>query len=392
MTANNRLYAGIAAAVLLAGAGGFAIARMTSADSPAVVATPMAQVEEAGEHGAEEHGDVLDLTDDRIRAAGIAVETVRAGGLAAEILAPATVTAPPGGQAVLTARAAGTVTRIAKRLGDPVRAGEVLAVVESRDAAQIAADRSAAQARVGLAERNLVRERSLFNAGVSPRADLEAAEAEAAGAAAEARRTRAAAAAAGLSGDGRSVSVVSPIAGQVAGISASLGAYVEPATELFRVADPRRVQVEAAVSGPDAARLRAGDRAILELPDGKTIPARVRSVTASLGVETRAATAILEAQGGTLRLGQTLRARIFPAVAAGSTVIVVPEEAVQSVEGRDAVFVRTADGFKATPVTTGRRSAGRLEIVDGLASGTSVATTNAFVLKAELGKGEGEEH
>ena len=42
-------------------------------------------------------------------------------------------------------------------------------------------------------------------------------------------------------------------------------------------------------------------------------------------------------------------------------------------------------------MTLGRRSAGRVEIVSGLQSGATIATRNAFLLKAELGKGAGEE-
>jgi cobalt-zinc-cadmium efflux system membrane fusion protein len=39
----------------------------------------------------------------------------------------------------------------------------------------------------------------------------------------------------------------------------------------------------------------------------------------------------------------------------------------------------------------GQRSAGRAEITGGLSSGQSIATRSAFLLKAELGKGAGEE-
>ncbi len=69
----------------------------------------------------------------------------------------------------------------------------------------------------------------------------------------------------------------------------------------------------------------------------------------------------------------------------------VPEEAIQSVEGRDVVFVRTGQGFRAVPVTLGRRSAGRVEVLTGLSGGQMIASRQAFLLKAELGKGEGEE-
>ena len=59
---------------------------------------------------------------------------------------------------------------------------------------------------------------------------------------------------------------------------------------------------------------------------------------------------------------------------------------------RDVVFVRTTTGFQAVPVTVGQRSAGRAEIVSGLKPGQAIAARNAFLLKAELGKGEGDEH
>ncbi len=54
------------------------------------------------------------------------------------------------------------------------------------------------------------------------------------------------------------------------------------------------------------------------------------------------------------------------------------------------MFVQTPKGFQATNVTIGQRSAGRVEIVAGLKPGAVVATKGAFLLKAELGKGEAE--
>jgi membrane fusion protein, heavy metal efflux system len=291
----------------------------------------------------------------------------------------------------VTARAGGAVTRLYKRLGDPVRRGEPLAIVESREAAQFAADRTAAAAKATLAQRNLARERYLYDQKVSPRVDLETAQAEAASAAAEARRASVAAVTANVTNDGRSVVVASPITGRVTTENVSLGAFVQPETELFRVADPSQIQIEAAIGPADAQRLAPGDRAIIELPGGSTTSARVRAVTPTLSGETRSATAVLDVIGGRLQPGLAVRVRLFPSRSGTSTAIVVPEEAVQSLNARDVVFVRTPKGFKATPVTTGQRSAGRIEIVSGLSAGQTIATKNAFLLKAELGKGAGEE-
>src|SRR3546814_14387968 len=76
---------------------------------------------------------------------------------------------------------------------------------------------------------------------------------EAAAAAAEARRAQVAAGAANVTRDGSGAIVASPISGRVTAESVSLGAFVQPETELFRIADPSKVQIEAAV-GPLAAQ------------------------------------------------------------------------------------------------------------------------------------------
>jgi cobalt-zinc-cadmium efflux system membrane fusion protein len=313
-----------------------------------------------------------------------------AGQLDAAIPASATVEATPDAEAVLTARAPGRVTRVLKRLGDPVRQGEALAIVESREAAQMAADRSVANAKATLAQRNLAREKSLYDQRVSPRMDYEQAQAEAAAAAAEVRRAQASASVAGITSDGRGVVVSSPIAGRVTAVTASLGAFVQPESELFRVADPRLVQVEATIGASEASRVAPGDRAELTTADGRRIEGRVRSITPALNPETRSATAIIDMATAGLQPGQAAQVRIFPRSAGAGSAIVVPEEAVQTVEGREVVFVRTPKGFEAKPVRTGQRSAGRIEVLAGLQPGQVIATRNAFLLKAELGTGEEE--
>ncbi|BAV66712.1 efflux RND transporter periplasmic adaptor subunit [Sphingobium cloacae] len=382
----RRLLGGAGAIALVAALGGFAVAKCT-ADKPATEAAAGNAAAPAKE---EKTPDAVAMNAQAITQAGISTETIQAGGLGAEIVAQATVSASPQGEAIVTARAAGAVTRLMKRLGDPVRAGETLAIVESRDAAQIAADRTAAAAKAVQAQKALAREQYLFRQKVSARVELEQAEADAAAAAAEARRASVSAGAARVTSDGRGVVVSSPISGRVTAASVSLGAFVQPETELMRVADASKVQIEAAVGPTDAQRLSPGDKAIIELPDGRTMDARVRAVTPGLASETRSATAVLDVSG-TLQPGLAVRVRLLPSRGDSSNAIVVPEEALQSLEGRDVVFLRTAQGFRAQTVTIGQRSNGRVEIIRGLSAGSQIATRNAFLLKAEIGKGAGEE-
>lgn len=332
------------------------------------------------------------MTPEAIAATGIRVETLSQGSLAAEIISQATVTAPPEGQALLAARADGAVARILKRLGDPVRAGETVALLESREAAAFVAERNAASSRTLAARAAAARERRLFNARITARQDLEAAEAARAQAEAELQRASAAVVTAGVTGNGRYLAVRSPISGRITKTSAQLGAYLTAGTELFQVSDPRRIQIEAAVPAVDAQRIRPGDPAIAELPGGGALDTIVRSATPSLNVESRTATIVLQPLGtpAGLTQGQSLRVRITP-LGTVTSGIVLPEEAVQQVGGRNVVFVRVASGFRAVSVTVGRRSAGRVQIVEGLRPGMIVATTGAFALKSQLGAGEAEE-
>ena len=380
----KRLYAGAALGLVAAALGGFTIARMTA---------PPAPVTEAADKP-DGASDTIAITADGIKTSDIGVEAASAGTAAGIVLASAIVVATPDAQAVLTARAPGTVTRIFKRIGDRVGLGETVALLESRDAAAITGNREAAAARVTLASRQLARERSLLAQGVSPRADYEAAEAQLAVAMAEARAADSAAQAVRLSRDGRSIAVVSPVAGRIIAAPAQLGTFVEGQTELFRVADPRRVQIEASVPLGDAQRIRPGDRVELTTIDGQQVGGRVRSATGVVDPATRQATIVIEPADGALLIapGQLLQARIHASLSAGSVTggVMVPQDAVQTIGDRTVVFVRTKTGFRAQPVQVGGRSGGLVSVVSGLAPNTLIAARNAFLLKAELGKESAE--
>lgn len=199
MNDKTPLYVGAAIALVIAAGVGFGAARLTQSGTSV---SEEETTEQASSAPAAATSDVT-ITPLGIEQSRIGVAKAMSGELDAAIPAAATVEATPDAEAVLTARAPGTVTRIFKRIGDPVRAGETLALVESRDASSIAADQSAASARVSLASRQMERERKLMDQGVSPRADYETAQAGLAVARADAMRASAAAGAAKISRDGR---------------------------------------------------------------------------------------------------------------------------------------------------------------------------------------------
>ncbi|MBY8336309.1 efflux RND transporter periplasmic adaptor subunit [Alteriqipengyuania sp. NZ-12B] len=349
------------------------------------------------DHGKEEAATetpegVITLSEEQISEAGIQLASVRSGA-AVELVFPATVAASPTASARIDARASGVVRSVGKTLGDYVARGETVARIESADAAALASQVSAARARVSELSAAYERERRLFEENVTARQDLEAARANLSVARSELQRAQAAVAAAGVSGDGRSLAVTSPLAGRITAAPIVLGAFVDAGEELYRVVDPNGLQIEVALPSAEASRIQPGDEAVLVVGDGREIGARVRSVTPSLDPESRSATAVLSLSRGVpgLQPGAFLQARIRPSGEIDRDRIAVPEDAIQVVEGRDVIFVRTKTGFQARDVELGTRSAGQVTILSGLQEGWQIAVANAFLLKAELGK-EGATH
>lgn len=333
---------------------------------------------------AEAVPDSLVLSPARLRASGIDLVHVDAQALTPELIGSGVVSSAVGAEAVV---------RLLKRLGDTVRTGETVAVIESRDASTIAAESATARAQLDAARAKYAREDRLFRAGVTARQDLEAVRAELAVAEAEARRTTAAGQAARVAADGRTLAVVSPTAGRISAAPVALGAFVTAGTELYRVVDPSRIEIRVSIPATEAGRVPVGASARIEVAGGSSVAAVVRAVTPEADPVSRAATVMLAPSGGQagLRPGQAVRASIaVPGPATGST-ITVPAEAVQLLDGREVVFVRTAAGFRVQPVTAGARTGDRVQITTGLDSGTLVAGRNAFLLKAELAKGSEEE-
>jgi membrane fusion protein, heavy metal efflux system len=378
---------GFAAALVAALGAGFFLSRWIEPTPPPVASTPAAP-EAAPAAGLP--GE-LKLDPSYIDAVGIKTETVASGNLSSDIIATATVDAEIRGEGVLTAHVSGTVINLTKRIGDPVRRGEVVATVESREAAAIAAQREIAQSKVALARSVMTREKDLFDKRVTPRQELERAQSELEAAESELRRAQAAMEAEHVTSDGKAVSIVSPLTGKIVARAAQLGLFVQPETELFRVSDPNFIDVDAAVSPSDAQRVAVGDQARIITRAGETLRAVVAAVTPTANEQTRAATVVLDPLPGQMLLtpGDVVTVHISPKNSA-RTGFVVAEDAVQRVNEQDVVFVRTAEGFAVRPVVVGSRNAGRVEIVSGLNAEDAIATVNAFLLKAELAKDTGE--
>lgn len=348
----------------------------------------------AAESGEREAGDegggegAVHLNPQQIEAAGIELVHTLPGGDGA-IALPATIEGDPQAMQVVSAAIGGRVVALTRNLGEPVARGETLAIVESREAAQLNAEIEAARARLGLAETNLKREQRLFAERVSPEQDLIAARTAAQEARIAVRLAQQQLSAAGGGGGALNrVAIAAPIGGRVVARSVTLGQTVAADAELFRVADLSRVAVTLALSPGDASRVRPG--AAIEIVSGdRRATGRVDFVSPMLDEATRLVTVIaaIDNRAGQWRIGEAVTASIRVAGTRGGGVR-VPQRAVQTVEGRPSVFVRTDQGFRVAPVTLGQPDGDAIVVTSGLDGGERIAAANSFILKAELGKGE----
>jgi len=373
------------AALLMAGCSGGE--KAPDEASNAATAENGASSEKAGH--ADEEGEI-DLSADQIRKAGIEiVRVIRSGGGALTL--PATIEGDPQGMQVVSAAIGGRVVSLTRNLGQSVGRGQSLAVIESREAASLNAEIEAARARLGLAESNLRREQRLFNERVSPEQDLIAARTAATEARIALRLAQQQVSAAGGGGGALNrIAITAPLSGQVVARSVTLGQTVAADAELFRVADLGRVAVTLALSPADAGKVRPGSMIEIVAGDRRSV-ARVDFVSPILDETTRLASviAVIDNRSGQWRVGEPVTASIQLA-GGGAAALLVPQSAVQTVEGRSTVFVRTDHGFKATPVTLGSPNGDNVVVTSGLKGDEQLAGPNSFTLKAELGKGEAE--
>lgn len=352
-----------------------------------------AQANAEGGEGAGHSGEaegLVKLTPQQIRVAGIELVRPAAGGGGA-ITLPATIEGDPQATQVVSAAIAGRVVALNRNLGQPIGRGETLAVIESREAASLNAEVEAARARAALAQSNLKREERLFAQRVSAEQDLIAARTAATEASIALRLARQQVSAAGAGGGGLNrLGIVSPLSGRVIARSVVLGQTVAADAELFRVANLSKVALTLSLSSVDASRVRPGTKVDVSAA-GRSASARISFVSPVLDETTKQvqALAAIDNRAGEWRVGEPVTATILPVGSGGSSVS-VPGTAIQTVENRSVVFVRTADGFKVVPVTIGDSSGGRTIVTGGLTGREQIAAANSFILKAELGKGEAE--
>ncbi len=330
---------------------------------------------------------VVALTAGQIRASGIEVVAVGRGGGGSTRLS-GRVAPSIGARASVASSVTGRVERVLVAPGTAVKPGQALAIVVSGEAAVFRANALAAAAEAEAARLAHGRDKALVEQGVVARQELEASRARALAAQAQAEAAQAQAAANGAPDASGRVRITSPLAGIVGNVQVTPGGVVAAGSVVADVADPAMNELVFTAPPALAAQVSPGMTLDVSVPGG--------SFTATV----TGSAADMRQQGGVAVIRATpVDASLPPAGSPVSAVVVtddqdgalsVPADAVQNVDGSSAVFVAVDGGFKVQPVLAGRRAGGHIEILGGLSGNERIVGANAFLLKAELAKGEAE--
>lgn len=302
----------------------------------------------------------------------------------------------------VTPSVSGIVQEVNLSIGDQVEAGDVMAVLSSRELAGARSDYLGAKARLELERQTLERQERLLK----DRIGTETAVLEARKAVRE-QEIALNLAEQNLHAIGQSQAEVealsesnetalsryelrAPLSGVIIAREITRGEVVstEPEKAPFVVADLSSVWINLTVYQRDLVKIKSGMS--VEIAFGYDIPearGKVAFVSPSLDESTRTATAriVIENQEGQWRPGLFVTADVF--AGSGLPTVAVPRDAVTEMEGEKVVFVQTDAGFEPREVQTGRTTKRFVEILVGLKPGERYAASNVLVLKAEMNRG-----
>ena len=365
----------------------------------------------------EEPGDTLTQTPDPAQAPASDLLTAPAGLLktlrvAAVGTAPVSDTVRVAGRvdfdeqrvARIGAPVTGRVMELLANPGQTVHQGQPLALLHSIELgnAQLAYVKAAAQAR--LQAQNAERARILFEGDVIGAAELQRREAEYAIAKAEQQAAADQLRVLGVSGKSLEsiatsggINSVSPVVATLAGVvvdrKVAKGQVVQPADDLFTVADLSRVWVVAQVPEAESSAVRVGQTVEVEVPalgagTAGPLTGKLIFVGDIVNPETRTVTVRTELENP--------RRELKPAMLATMLIqsrphdrLVVPAAAVVREDNEDFVFVAAGENrFRLTPVRLGPEQQGRRVVESGLQAGDRLVVEGAFHLNNERKRAE----
>ena len=288
-------------------------------------------------------------------------------------------------EAIIGAEANGLkITEVRVNVGDRVKQGDVIAVLQSDTLkAELAqAEGTLAEAVASAAEARVQTERakSLQQQGFFSNAQLS--QTLAADAIAQARVQSARAAVQLQTVRLSQTQIKSPDAGVISTRLATVGSVVNAGSELFRLIRQGRLEWRAEVTASDIGRIKIGSIVKITAASGQVLQGKVRMVAPSVDAQTRNALVYVDLpdQIGSARAGMYAKGEIL---LGQSQAMTVPQTAVVVRDGFSYVYSVGSDNkVTQVKVQTGRLSGDRQEILSGLKTDERVVVSGGAFLNS----------
>lgn len=385
--------------------------------------------EHAGhDHGDEAggHADEVVLTAEAIDRYGVKVELAQMWILKPTFVVPARIGFNNEAMAHVGSAMSGRVVDVKVRVGDQVKTGDELVVIESAELAEAQSDyyqkgviAQSAVSAIEVAKLAWERAKTLHEKSDSiPLSEVQRREGEYKAAVAAKKTADAAVVGAenrlqvlGMSREAieavAATGTVTPrssiraaIDGQVVQREVTNGELVGPDREsLMILADTSTVWVLAEVPEARLTEVEVGSDAWITpgIAGGRKYEGHITFISPFVEPGTRTAQVRIEVPADpTLKPGMFAEVEIVGVQPDGATpepVIALPDSAIQTVENATSIFVpvqNEANTFQRRAVTIGKAMGGMVPVYAGLVEGERVVTAGAFILKAELGKSAAE--
>lgn len=342
-------------------------------------------------------GELVRINDLQRKKLDIKFGTARPGRLLTTIDLPGEIVMDEDHLAHIMPLLPGVVREVRKKLGETVRQGDVMAVIESRELADTKAAYLAALERVALSQTIFTREEQLWRKGISAKQEYLDAKKSLSEAKIEHRSAEQKLRFLGFSDVfiedfqkhlDRSLIryvITAPIDGTMVQKHITLGEKVGDDTEMFTLADLSHVWVDLSVPQKDLVSIKIGQRTRISLgfgtPDAE---GKISYVSPMANRKTRTALArvVLPNPDRRWRPGLFVKAQI--SVGEVRLPLVVPKEALQHLENENVVFVEAKGGYEPKHVSVGRSDGSNVEILSGLFAGERYVAKGGFELKAVM--------
>jgi cobalt-zinc-cadmium efflux system membrane fusion protein len=313
--------------------------------------------------------------------------------------APGRVVLPPAREFVVSALQAGVVSHVSVPLGVKVSRGQELAQIRSTALLDVQRALLDADSVLSVARARLDRDQTLLREGIISRLRWQETKSDFDKAQATLRAAEQTLLASGMSAadvqrlkSGRQLDTLlevrAPTDGVVLERMAVVGQRVDALAPLFRIGRLDELWLEVDMPQERLHEIRIGDRVTVESPKAA---ARIIEVGQHVDPQSQSALvrAVVEQGAAELRPGMNINVQLMHR--STDLIFRVPAAAVFSHEGRNFVFVKTAEGFAAREVAVAGQEPYSTVVHEGLKGGEEVAVQGVAALKAAwLGMGEGE--